>query len=163
MRWVARLPTRRPPCSSRRSESDDLSIRQETVWAIVERLARGVPVPTVALDAALPVRGSSSPEASTPIAWEHFGRELVARRHRNESTPDRAEFLKTQAPQHRIDARPLSLLKEITTRERRALQEALGEGGSPVPFLKAHHRRLLASPWGHSRSRERYLCRGRIS
>jgi TonB family protein len=114
--------------------SDDPSKRQETVWAIVDRLARRLPVAAAALDAALPLESASPSQAGAPIAWENFGRELVARRHRHESTPDRAEFVKMQAPQHRMDARPLSLLKEITTRERSALREALGAGGLAGPL-----------------------------
>ncbi len=113
--------------------SDDPSIRQETVWAIVVWLARDRPVAAAALDAAVArPEGSSPSDVSPPATWEAFGRELIARRHRKEPTPDRSEFLKTQAPQHRTDARTLSLLKEITTTELRALREALGESDLPT-------------------------------
>ena len=110
-------------------KSDDPSIRQETVWAIVHRLARGQPVATATLDAALPPPGGSPQPQATPIAWEDFGRELVARRYRKEQTADRSEFLTAQAPEHRRDAFTLPLLTEITTAELSALRKALGENG----------------------------------
>ena len=118
--------------------SEDASIRQETVWAMVVRLARGLPVTSSLLDAALPrPEGSSSSQAGTPVTWEIFGRELVARRHRKEQTPDRSDFLKTQAPHHRTDARRLSLLKEISALELRALREALGQRELSTPVESA--------------------------
>ena len=112
--------------------SDASLIRQETVWAIVERLARRIPVAAATLEAAMPLEPSSASPAGTPISWERFGRELIARRHRKETALERSEFLKTEAPVHRSDARMLPLLREVTAAELSALRGALGDLPKPV-------------------------------
>ena len=99
---------------------------------------------------------------SPPATWEAFGRELIARRHRKEPTPDTSEFLKTQAPQHRTDARTLSLLKEITTAELRALREALGEATSRHA-RRVHHQNFPGRLDAANRRCEPLCSRGRIS
>jgi TonB family protein len=106
--------------------AENSSIREETVWAVVSRLARDVPMPAGALDAALPLQAAGSGSESNPeITWETFGRELVARRRLNVQTPDRAEFLRMAARRRKTDAGVLRLLKELTAAERKALVEAI--------------------------------------
>lgn len=107
--------------------SEDPSIRQETVWAVVASLSLELPIAAAALDATLLPEAASTAQNSHAVTWEVFGRELVARRHRKASTPDRAGLVKTEAARHHQDASVLWGLEELTRDERAALRDALGD------------------------------------
>jgi TonB family protein len=104
--------------------SQDVEVRTGTVWAIVERLADGGAMPAAVLDTALP---TTPQDATAPITWEQFGRELIARVHRATQTPDRSRFLSNEAGRHARDAQTLAPLKQLLESERKALRAALGE------------------------------------
>ena len=109
-------------------------VRQETVWAIVSRLAHGQAVAPDVLAAALP-RASAE---NAPVTWELVGREIVARIHRGVSTPDRAGFLKSEATRRRQDAMAASYLPQLTVSERSALREVLKDQmPEPTPAKRA--------------------------
>ena len=108
--------------------SKEPSIREASVWFVVRRLARDLPVPASVLDAAMPGQaGSSSSDTNTEDGWEAFGRELVARRHRQMQTPDRSNLIHATSLERIDDARVLPLLKETTADERQAVVKALGK------------------------------------
>ena len=88
--------------------SQDPAIRENTVWALVIRLAQDQGVPPAVLDAALPAAGQAAVADTASPTWEQFGREVIARRHARKRTPDRAAFLKTEAPTHVRDSRALA-------------------------------------------------------
>ncbi len=106
-------------------KSTDSGIRESTVWSLVVRLAQGRSVPSAMLDAALAADGQSAAGASP--TWEQFGREVIARRHANRKTPDRAALLTAEASRHSRDSRALAVIEQITDSEREALKVALGE------------------------------------
>ena len=111
------------------------AVRETSVWALVERLSKNEATPAGALDAALPAEISGVADSSVSVGWEQFGRELVARRHRQVRTPDRTNVIRSEGASHRSDARLLLRLKEILPAEREAAMEVLGEKsvGTPPP------------------------------
>jgi TonB family protein len=127
-------------------------IRQETVWAVVKKLAGGRHVPEPILDAAL--RATDESGAGASPTWEAFGRELVARRYRQVRTPSRAVLIASEAASHRSDARLIATFKELTPGERGALSETLGATLSENPPEAPEQERrgqpvmrTLAIPW----------------
>jgi len=138
-------------------DSRDSSTRQETVWAIVTRLAVAVPVADAVVEKALSFVPSSEVQASTEATWERFGRELVARRIQRAATPDRADLIRREALRHEWDARRLPLLDEVSQEERAALRSTLGEKIdenaaqlrriSPRPPLTQPTIRTIPIPW----------------
>jgi TonB family protein len=103
------------------------AIRRETVWALVARLSKSEAIPANVLDAALPAKEPIAAEAATSIGWEAFGRELVARRHRQVRTPDRSHVIRSEGASHQSDTRLLLPLQETLPAERDAASELLGE------------------------------------
>ena len=108
--------------------SMDAGIREATVWNMVVRVAQGRPAPAAVLEAVLSTRGLSvaAAEGAAPT-WELLGREIIARRHGNKKTPDRAALITAEASHHAMDSRALAVLDEITGPERKALQAVLGD------------------------------------
>ena len=94
-------------------------MRQETVWAVVSRIAAGAAVTPAVLDVALP-RVTSVDAA---VTWETVGRELVARIHRGVSTPDRAAIYKAEGARRREDVVAAAYLPQLTVPEREVLRE----------------------------------------
>ena len=102
-------------------KTPNAGIREATVWHVVSRVAKGQPVtPAVIATASAP----GTPDQ--PPTWEMFGRELLARRHADTRTPDRAALLAAQSSTHMGDARAIALLPQLTNDERQALKTALG-------------------------------------
>ena len=109
--------------------------RAETVWAIVRRLALGLPVAAATLDAATAAAdGARPPEADGQVSRELVGREIIARRHRKAQTPDRAPFLKAQGNRYQSDLRALLGFPELTPSELGAVRDALGPMASKLPL-----------------------------
>jgi TonB family protein len=115
--------------------SGNEAIRETTVWALIARLSKGEAIPAGVLDVALPAERSGVADSSVSVGWEQFGRELVARRHRDVRTSDRADMIRSDGAAHRGDVRLLLRLKEILPAERVAAMEVLGEKslGTPPP------------------------------
>lgn len=140
--------------------SGNEAIRRTTVWALVARLSKGEPIPAGVLDAALPAEISAVTD-SVPVGWEEFGRELVARRHRQVRRPDRSNVIRSEGGSHQSDARLLLRLKETLPAERDAATEVLREPkvvkvpppSAPEPSLESTPRRgqvavrTAAIPW----------------
>ncbi len=130
-------------------KSDNPETREQTVWEIVERLARGRPVPSGVLESASTSQdGSSGENPAAPATWELFGRELVARRQRQARTPDRSSLIRTEVGDHRADGQMLGLFNEITDAERKALIDTLGETLEKAPLPPASGE--AATPRGQS-------------
>jgi TonB family protein len=141
--------------------SGNEAIRRETVWALVARFSKSEVIPANVLDAALPAQEPVAAGAATSIGWEEFGRELVARRHRQVRTPDRSQVIRREGPSHQPDARLLLALPETLPGERNAAAELLGERSvakapparAPQPSPESNPRRgqlavrTLALPW----------------
>ena len=89
--------------------SKDIGIREATVWNFVVRLAQGRPVPAAVLDAALPVESQDPPAG---VTWEQFGRELIARQHAGQQTPDRAALVTSEASKHVEDSQALAVIPQ---------------------------------------------------
>ena len=119
--------------------STDADTREQTVWAIVGRLALGLPVPAATLDAALPPADAGDPTS------ELVGREMIARRHRKAATPDRAAFLERLSPADHANGRLLMTLGELTATERRALRDVLGPTASASPAESAREKVTVRS------------------
>ncbi len=96
-------------------------IREATVWHVVSRVARGQPVTSTVIAAA-----TAQVTPDQPPTWEAFGRELLARRHADTRTADRAALLAAQSSAHMSDARAIAQLPQLTNDERQALKTALG-------------------------------------
>ena len=130
-------------------DTEDSNTRQETVWAIVTRLAAGRPVPTPVIDRALSGLATTGLPTASEVTWERFGRELVARKILKVRTPYRLDLIKREAARHEWDARRLKLLDEVSQEERAALRTALGgkseESDGRIP-LTARPTRLLTQP-----------------
>ena len=117
--------------------SADEAIRETTVWAIIARLSKSDATPAGVLEAALPADMRGATDAAVSVGWEQFGRELVARRHRQVRTPDRADLIRSEGVVS--DLRLLLQLTETSRAERDAAADVLGERNvakalpSPVP------------------------------
>ena len=105
-------------------EAQNADVRQETVWAIVSRLAHGQALASDVIEAALP-RPAAAEAPAAQVTWEAVGRELVARIHRGVSTPDRAEFYKTEGARRREEVVAAAYLPQLTVNERDALRGVL--------------------------------------
>jgi len=135
--------------------SDKESIREATVWAIVARLVKGEPVAASVLDAALPAETPTVNAPTVSVGWEQFGRELIARRHRQLRTPDRSAVIRGEARPHFDDARLLLRFKEILPGERSAVAELVGEERpskappplDPTPVRGQSAMRTAPIPW----------------
>lgn len=101
-------------------ESTNDTIRQETVWALVARLAGETTVPHALLAMARPAPAAGA-------TWEGFGRELIARRLESGDRIDHAELVKAAAKEHEGDARAAVALDLLTRAERDALKSLFGE------------------------------------
>ena len=101
-------------------DSQNAEVREETVWALVSRMAYGQDVAPIVIEGALPRQSGAE-----PVTWETVGRELVARVHRGVSTPDRAEFYKTESARRRGDAAAAAYFPQLTVGEREALRSVL--------------------------------------
>lgn len=97
------------------------STREATVWYLVVRVAKGQPVTSAVLAAAMPQTG-----VEAAPTWESFGRELLARRHSGTRTADRTALLAAESSANMSDARAIALLPQLTDSERRALKSTLG-------------------------------------
>jgi TonB family protein len=109
--------------------AENEAVREATVWALVSRLSKSEATPAGVLDAALPPGSPNANDAAASAGWEQFGRELVARRHRQARTPDRSSVIRSEGLSRQSDARLLLRLKEILAAEREAVTEVLGEAG----------------------------------
>jgi TonB family protein len=116
--------------------SENEAIRRTTVWAVVTRLSHGQATPATVLGAALPAEVPVDTDSTVSVGWEQFGRELIARRHRQVRTPDRSNVIRSEGIAHQSDARLLLQFKEILPAERDAATDVLGDTGvakGPAP------------------------------
>lgn len=104
------------------------AIREATVWSLATNLAQGRQVPAALLDAATAGAGTASagPDDGAPT-WEQFGRELLARQHHGQATPDRSVLITAEAARHRANAQELWGMKQLLEPERKALRAVLGD------------------------------------
>jgi TonB family protein len=105
-----------------RAPRDD--IRARAVWDVIAALSSGSGVPADVLEAA--VAEAPTTNAGHPISWEQYGREIIRRETEEQVTPDRAEWLRTEAARHPREARALGALGTVTRPERVALEAVLG-------------------------------------
>jgi TonB family protein len=96
------------------------SIRQETLWFVLDALASKRSMPDAIVEAALPADVAGQTE------WERLGRELAGRRGKKIPVQDRSDLLKIEAVRHREDARAVRSLPELTAAERAALTALYG-------------------------------------
>lgn len=130
-------------------------IREATIWDLVARLARNQPISTAPLDAIAPAATPTPPTDDIAVTWEQFGRELIARRHRARTTPDRSAFLAAEASKQTSRAIAVARMTQTLETERKVLQEILGESfpkspSSSDPSLAARPgqtMRTVPMPW----------------
>jgi TonB family protein len=103
--------------------SKEPAIGDETVWSLVDAIARSRPVSSAVVDAA--ISGLSTPQTAQPT-WSDFGRELIAR-YAGRQTPDRSALLAAEAARHASDARTIAMLSQATAQEKAALKTVLGK------------------------------------
>jgi TonB family protein len=99
-------------------------IRARMVWDVVSSLANGWDVVPDILEAA--VAETPALDSGSTVTWEQYGREIVRRETERQTTPDRADWLRTEAARHPIEAQALGALGTVTPPERVALEAALG-------------------------------------
>jgi TonB family protein len=99
-------------------------IRARIVWDVVSRLANGWDVVPDILEAA--VAETPALDSGSTVTWEQYGREIIRRETEQQTTPDRADWLRTEAARHPIEAQALGALGTVTRPERVALEAALG-------------------------------------
>lgn len=106
--------------------SDRPHVRLETVWFVLDEIARQPPSARAVLESA----GLPAPPDSSP--WETFGRELVARFREHAKTPDRTDLIE-QDGGHNIGFLITALqLKSLTDAERKAAATIVPS--LPFPF-----------------------------
>ena len=107
------------------------SVREESVWFVVNALADKRSVPGELLDAALPRDAADTGE------WEQFGRELVARRRKKVRTADRSELLRRDGA--RYVHRGMADLPELSKSERDTVGQliTLNRGMTTQPSREA--------------------------
>ena len=137
--WGRFLDLKAVPASDRvirpALESPRAFVREETVWFLVSELNADTKLPVQLLDAAI---ASENPTASE---WERFGRELIARRRKKVSTPDRSQLLAGEGA--RRGARwSLRNFRELTVAER----AAVFPDGAPTKLLGP----FAGPPWGRA-------------
>ena len=106
--------------------SEHEPIREATVWAVVEWMGTGRPVPEALLNAA----ATPAPAVGEGATWEAFGRELVARAQGRGTVTDRAPLIASVGKDHQFDARDISGLSVLTRSEQSAINALLG---GPAP------------------------------
>jgi hypothetical protein len=94
------------------------------VWEVIASLSSGSDVSASVLEAA--AAEAPTTNAGHAISWEQYGREIIRRETEQQATPDRAEWLRTEAARHPLEARALGALGTVTPPERVALETALG-------------------------------------
>jgi len=99
-------------------QSGRQTVREETLWYVIERLATKRDVPKDVLEAALPS------DASEQTAWESFGRELIARRLRKTAPKDQSDVIKDPGERNRHRTFWLRALPELTAAERAAVPDS---------------------------------------
>ena len=107
------------------------SVRQESVWFVLQALVSKRRVPaTVVGAAAAPYDGAST--------WEAFGRELIARRGKPVAGQDRHDLIRTNGPEHLADLRVLAAAPQLASAE---LDAVAALGVKPrEPFADIHRR-----------------------
>jgi protein TonB len=100
------------------ASSDDVTVREATVWFVATWVSRGLSVPTAVLEAM-----GDRQDAS---AWEAFGRELVARKLHNTSRNDRSALVAAQPAARRQDLQAIDGSDLLLPAEQLAIDTVLG-------------------------------------
>ena len=132
--------------------SQNADVRRYTTWSLVGTLGHKTVLSSSVVDAA--VQNVEGPPADL---WEAFGRELIARRYRNATTPDRAELITSEGRGHMNDIEVLPAVRELSRKERNAATVLLeaegrkktGNVASEAPPVPANTvgMHLASAPW----------------
>lgn len=90
------------------------AVRQATVWFVVDAVVSKLKLPAAIVDAAAAPREGAG-------EWEAFGRELIARRGKPATAPDRHGLIETEGPAHAADIRRIAEAPQLTPAERRSV------------------------------------------